>query len=43
MRVDRVGVGDLGEVSDGIWSPKDPASGDDGGRARREHHADMVI
>jgi len=43
MRVDRVGVGDLGEVSGGTWSSGDPASRDDGGRARREHHADMVV
>ena len=43
MRVDRVGVRDLSEVSDGTWSSGDPASRDDGGRARRQHHADMVI
>jgi len=43
MSVDRVGVGDLGEVSGGTWSSGHPASRDDGGRARREHHADMVV
>jgi len=43
MRVDRVGVRDLGEVSGGTWSSGHPASRDDGGRARREHHADMVV
>jgi len=43
IRVSRVGVGDLGEVSGGTWSSGDPASRDDGGRARREHHADMVV
>jgi len=43
MRVDRVGVGDLGEVSDGTWSSGHPASRDDGGCTRRQHHADMVV
>jgi hypothetical protein len=31
MRVNRVGVGDLSEVSGGTWSSGDPASRDDGG------------
>jgi len=43
MRVDRVGVGDLGGVSGCTWSSGYPASPDDVGRARREHHADMVV
>jgi len=43
MRVDRVGVGDLGEVSGGTWSSGHPSSCDDGGRAWREHHSIMVV
>jgi len=43
MSVDRVGVGDLGEVSGGTCSSGHPASRDDGGRARREHDTNMVV
>ena len=43
MRVDRVGVGDIGEVCGGAGSSGDWASGDDGRGARWERLASMVV
>ena len=43
MRVDRVGVGDIGEVCGGAGSSGDRASGDDGRGARWERLASMVV
>jgi len=43
MRVDRVGVRDLGQVSFGARGTRHSSSGDDSRRARRQWHAGMVI
>jgi len=43
MRVDRVGIRDLGEVPCGAWGTRHSSSCDDSRRARRQWHADMVI
>ena len=43
MRVDRVGVGDIGEVWHGAGRSGDPTSGDDGRGARWERLASMVV
>jgi hypothetical protein len=42
MRGDRVGVGDVGAVSDIFWVEGDAAGGDDGGRAVRERQRHVL-
>ena len=43
MRSDRVGVGDIREVSDGTWRSGDTRRDDDGRDAGRQHDAGMVF
>ena len=42
MRGDRVGVGDIDEVSDGAGASGDTSDGDDGRGAGRQHDAELV-